>query len=240
MKIFYRISDGSNPKTKPEYVTKFGVLHHFCKIFANHTIYIVADNVTDSTYEFIKKYINENNIFRTSLKNSGAFLFCVDLAINNFGPEEKIYFAEDDYIYTEKASSTIEEGLDIADYVSGYDHPDKYVNTTDSGDNPYIIEGGELTRVIISKSHHWKHTNGFCMTFGAKVKTIKKDLEIIKFYCQNTIPNDFGLFQELSRNHGRKLITPIPSVCTHGETKYLAPFIDWEKQINLTNHDLIQ
>jgi hypothetical protein len=27
------------------------------------------------------------------------------------------------------------------------------------------------------------------------------------------------------------LLTPIPSYSTHGETEYLAPFINWEKQL---------
>jgi transaldolase len=41
-----------------------------------------------------------------------------------------------------------EEGLDISDYVSGYDHPDKYIDSDQGGDNPFIKDGGEITRVL--------------------------------------------------------------------------------------------
>jgi len=62
-------------------------------------------------------------------------MYSVEFAIRNFDENEKIYFSEDDYLYTREAPKIIEEGLTISDYSSGYDHPDKYVNRNEGGSN---------------------------------------------------------------------------------------------------------
>ena len=162
MKIIYRISDGGYNKIKPHYVSKRGVFLHFLKVFKTYDIYVVADNVSSDTYDFLLSYISPEKLFRTSLNNAGAFMFSVNFAINMFSDKDKVYFAEDDYIYTRNAPQIIEEGLSIAEYSSGYDHPDKYINYSDGGPNPFISLGGELTRVLISENSHWKNTNSCC------------------------------------------------------------------------------
>jgi len=40
---------------------------------------------------------------------------------------------------------------------------------------------------------------------------------------------DFHLFCELILYKGRKLVSSIPGVSTHGETEQLSKFVDWEK-----------
>ena len=230
MKILYRISDGGYNKLKPYYVTKKGCFLHFLKIFQNYDIYVFADNVNEDTYQFLQEYIDSKKIVRTSLSNAGSFMYVLNFAIQNFNENEKIYFAEDDYIYTQDAPKIIEEGLDIAQYSSGYDHPDKYMNHIEGGPNPFVINGGELTRVILTKNRHWKITNSCCMTFATTINTIKEDLEIFKKHCSTTHPYDFEIFRNLYKK-GRRLVNCIPAVSTHGETQWLSKLIDWEKEI---------
>ena len=237
MKIIYRISDGGYNKIKPYYVTKKGIFQHFMKIFSEYDIYIVADNVSDETYNFLCSYIDSSKVFRTKLSNAGSFMYSVKLAINKFNDTTKVYFAEDDYIYTKNAPSIIEEGLDIGDYSSGYDHPDKYINHNEGGPNPYIKDGGENTIVKISKNSHWKITNSCCMTFATRVITIKKDLDIYKKYCSGTHPHDFQIFIELKKYNNRNIVSCIPAVSTHGETANLSPFINWEQEFLQTNNN---
>ena len=180
MKILYRISDGGNNKYKPTYVyDKQQMFLHFINIFKNNDIYVFADNVGEDTYNFLKDNYEPSKIIRISLGNSPSFIYCMDFAISNFNNDEKIYFAEDDYIYKKNAAKIIEEGLEISDYCSGYDHPNKYINGNEGG-NPFVEQGGELTRVILSKNSHWKITNSFCMTFATRVKIIKEDYDIFK------------------------------------------------------------
>lgn len=230
MKIIYRISDSGYNKNKPYYVTKKNIFLHFLQIFNGYDIYIIADNISEDTYNYIKNYLPIEKIVRTNLSNAGSFLYSVYFAINNFNSDNIVYFAEDDYIYIKNAPKIIEEGLTISDYSSGYDHPDKYVNYSDGGPNPYISNGGEETCVMITNNRHWKLTNSCCMTFACKVKTIKEDLYIFEKYCKTNHPEDFHIFVELTKNKNRKLVSCIPSVSTHGETEWLAKFVDWEKE----------
>ena len=69
MIVIYRISDGGNPKDKPEYVTKKGVFQHFCKIFNNHIIIVIGDNISDDTHNFLLNYIQQDRIIKTQLGN---------------------------------------------------------------------------------------------------------------------------------------------------------------------------
>jgi hypothetical protein len=182
-------------------------------------------------YEFLCNYSKPDHIMRTRLSNAGAFMYAVQYAIKHFDDKDIVYFAEDDYIYTAHAPIIIEEGLNVADYSSGYDHPDKYINRSEGGPNPFITEGGEQTRVVMTPSSHWKHTNSCCMTFATTVRIIKEDLDMYKRYCGGRHPYDFQLFQDLINNRKRKLVSSIPSVSTHGEVEGLARLIDWEKEV---------
>lgn len=236
MKVLYRISDGGNRKEKPSYVNdKKKMFIHFIKVFSECDVYVFADNVCDDTYQFLTSVYDASKIFRISLGNARSFMYTVDYAIQHFNLNEKIYFAEDDYIYKKNAPSIIEEGLDISDYSSGYDHPDKYMNHSEGGLNPYIEQGGELTRVIISKRTHWKLTNSCCMTFATRVKTIKEDYAVFNKFCVRGDPLDFPLFCELVQSRRRKLISCLPAVSTHGEIQYLSKFIDWDNEYNISS-----
>jgi hypothetical protein len=236
MKVIYRISDGGYNKVKPHYVTKRGIFQHFMKIFKGYDIYVVADNVSDETYAFLSSYVDSSKIFKTNLSNAASFMYSAEFALKNFNDEEKVYFAEDDYVYRENAPQIIEEGLDVGDYSSGYDHPDKYMNYSEGGPNRLIENGGETTIVKITKSSHWKITNSCCMTFATKVGTLKSDIEVFAYYCSTTHPNDNQIFTDLKKYYNRNVVSCIPGVSTHGETKWLSPFIDWEKEFLRTNN----
>ena len=229
----YRISEGGNLKQKPPYVQdKEKMFLHFLSIFHEHDIYVFADNVSEPLFAFLSQQEHVDHIERTQLGNSKSFLYVLDKAIRLFPEETIIYFAEDDYIYKKGADQIIEEGLTIGDYSSGYDHPDKYMNHKDGGPNPYIEEGGESTRVLLTPHSHWKLTNSCCMTFAAKVKTLHKDRSLFQRYCQHRNPSDFALFCALREHHHRKVVSCLPSVSTHGETEWLAKLIDWENVWN--------
>lgn len=229
-KVIYRISD-PGPTTKLG-KTKCQIFHHFQRIFTDYEIHLIADNLKNETLSCLLKFKRVANVTHTNLYNSASFLFAVDYAIKNFRDDDKVYLAEDDYFYTLKAPLILGEGFGIADYVSGYDHPDKYVNGKNGG-NPYVEDGGEMTRVVVTAHHHWKFTNSCCMTFGVLMKTMKEDLAIYKKYCAAPRPYDFAMFIALQKQNKRKIASPIPGVSTHGEAKFLTPFIDW------SNHSII-
>jgi hypothetical protein len=140
-----------------------------------------------------------------------------------------VYFLENDYLHKENASTILREGFEIgADFVTLYDHPDKYIPAL-SGGNLYIEEdGGEVTKIYLSKSSHWKITNSTTMTFAAKVSTLKRTEHILKKHTSEKYPEDFKMFLEL-RQENNILLSSIPGYSTHGETAWLSPLNDWSK-----------
>jgi hypothetical protein len=139
-----------------------------------------------------------------------------------------VYFLENDYLHAPGSEKILEEGFELgAEFVSLYDHPDKYID----GVNPHVEGGGEVTKVFLSTSCHWKLTNSTTMTFAAKVSTLKKYEATLREYTKTSHPHDFEMWIEL-REQGASLITPLPGYSTHGESAWLTPLINWTKYVS--------
>ena len=225
MRIIYRISDTGYNKVKPDYITNENCLANATKEFDDVIWSVIADNVSTDTNNMIQKYVTRNCILYTEKGNGAAtFNLALDEALT-YEDDETIYFIENDYLHKPGSQKTIQEAFELgADFVSLYDHPDKYVD----GVNPYVEEGGEITKVFLSKSCHWKLTNSTTMTFAAKVGTLKKYESILRKYTSTTHPDDFKMWVEL-RKQEASLITPLPGYATHGETAWLSPLNNWKK-----------
>lgn len=234
MKIYYRISDVGYKKVKAPYINNENCLKNFCLNFMNgDTSYItmIADNICKETYEMILRYVKSDNIIMCSL-GSGAqtFNFALDMALKLTNDKEIVYFVENDYVHRSDSKRVLEEGFNLgAHFVCLYDHPDKYINATDGG-NPLIENGGEITQVFLSNSCHWKLTNSTTMSFSSTVKTLKETENILRKWTTGTYPQDMRMFLEL-RENGKTLVSPIPSYSTHGDAPWLAPIINWEKEV---------
>lgn len=228
--VIYRISDSGYVKEKPSYINNENCLKNALREFPEYECnwIIIADKCSESTLKMIRSYAHTTSILITNY-GSGAqtFNLALDYALK-LPDNEIVYFLENDYLHKPGSLKALEEGLNEmkSDYVSLYDHPDKYIN----GANPFVEYGGEVTRVLLSKNSHWKLTNSTTMTFATKVKILKEDESILREYTIGTYPRDFEMFIKL-REKGRSLITPIPGYSTHGETKWLSPIIDWEDEI---------
>ncbi|NBV85081.1 MAG: hypothetical protein EBS01_02180 [Verrucomicrobia bacterium] len=200
-------------------------------------IEMIADNVSEETWRWLKSY-KFKKLHRSSLGNSGSFWYCYRLAMQ-LPPDECVYFVENDYIHLPNSKRVLMEGLAIADYVTLYDHPDKYVD----GFNPAVKNGGEKSKVLLSKSTHWKVTNSTTMTFASNVACLrndqlffkcysigilKKGFPILKRFQGGSCPDDYRIFNTLRLLKRRVLISPLPGYSTHGEKQFLAPFGKWE------------
>ncbi len=226
MKIIYRISDTGYNKVKPKYINNRNCLWNAVNIFKDAEWVIIADNTSEETNKMITQYCPTVEIDQVSVGHgAGTFNLALDKALT-FGDDEIVYFCENDYLHKPNSQKIIEEGLNEigADFVSLYDHPDKYID----GANPYVQGGGEMTRVMLSTSSHWKVTNSTTMTFASKVKTLRKVENVLREYTQGSYPRDFDMFISLY-NSAHYLVTPIPGYSTHGETAWLTPLIDWSK-----------
>lgn len=227
MKIIYRISDAGYNKVKPDYISNENCLRNALQVFpwTEYDWSIIADNISEKTNDMIQKYIPRDHINYVSVGHgAGTFNLALDEALS-YNDEEIVYFLENDYLHKPGADKILEEGFGLGyHYVALYDHPDKYIN----GANPFVEDGGEVTRVMLSNSCHWKLTNSTTMTFAAQVKTLKEDESTFREYTAGSYPRDFEMFLALrEKQHG--LITPIPGYATHGETAWLSPLTDWSK-----------
>ena len=223
--VYYRISNNSYKKDKIPLATKENCLINFLKVFddGKNTINVLGDNITDIPLQnFLNSLPSKTVSLEFSrLNNAQSFRYVYERALD-LPDTTNVYFVEDDYIHLTSSSKILKEGLSRADYASLYDHPDKYVD----GINPFIKDMGENTKVIKTESRHWKFTNSTTMTFATCVKTLKEDKEIWFSFLKGAHPHDFYAFVALLKK-GRTLVTPIPTLATHAEPKWLSPFVDW-------------
>ena len=228
MKIIYRISDAGYNKVKPLYINNENCLKNAVKTFGNSEFLIIADNVSDETKKMIELLVPNDNINHVSVGHgAGTFNLALDLALKQ-SDGDVIYFLENDYLHRKESENILIEGIELgADYISLYDHPDKYIPASRGGNPNIEDDGGEVTKIYLSKSCHWKLTNSTTMTFASKVSKLKEDESILrKWTNMGHYPRDFDMFIEL-RENGKSLMTSIPGYSTHGETAWLSPLTDW-------------
>ncbi len=217
MKLFYRISDKSFEKSKLIGTTKEVCLVNFCKAFAEvifgdlptdegnvPPIMVLADNCERKTIKMIQE--TGLPVTSTSEGNAGSLRKAIEIALEE-DDDELVYFCEDDYLHLGSAPKLLEEGIKRADYVTLYDHPDKYTRN---------YNGGEFSKVIKTASSHWRYTASTCMTFGTKVGKLREDKDIW-FNDEMTgefVPHDHHIFGKLNEK-GRRLAVAIPGVACH-------------------------
>lgn len=224
MRVLYRISDGSYKKERFEHATKKNCLENFLKHFSKEEVTLYADNVKDETFEWLQSC--ECELKRTNGGSSaGGFRIVFDEALK-YSDDEVIYFVEDDYFHLENSRQILLEGLQRVDYVTLYDHIDKYIPAVVGGNKFIGEDGAEETRVFLTAHRHWKLTNSTTMTFATTTGVLREDEFLWKEFTSGTYPHDFDCFVTL-RGRGRTLASPIPSLATHCEPRWAAPLIDW-------------
>lgn len=236
--IYYRISDVGYKKEKPKYINNENCLANAILRFPIDKCKwkIIADNISNKTYEMIKKVtkLNSSNIKLVSIGHgAGTFNLACNEVLDNkdINDNDILYFIENDYIHRKNSLKILKEGFATLKpaFLTLYDHPDKYISPY-AGGNKHCLGGAEDTRVYLTRNSHWKITNSTTMTFACTKGTLKQTKDIIKKYTKARYPRDFDMFMELRKNK-KLLISPLPSYSTHGETKWLAPLINWEREI---------
>ena len=242
IRVIYRISDGGQTdpngnkqnKGRPDYFNKRKLLESCIGIFGISNMYIVADNVTDDTLNYLTTLMNDTTrIFKTEFKSGAlSFLYAVELAIRTFNDNEIVYLVEDDYIHRKNCDLVIEDAFNNPEinYVTAYDHPDKYINPSNGG-NPYVQNGAEMSKVFVGTYAHYKITNSTTMTFACRVNTLKLHYEIFQKHCHTGYPHDFEMFIDLYKNNNICLVSSIPAFSTHCESAVMSPLINWENEI---------
>jgi|TARA_B110000908_G_scaffold169886_1_gene228009 hypothetical protein len=129
-----------------------------------------------------------------------------------------VYFLENDYMHVngwlDKATSLFMtyEGLD---YVSLYDHNDKYF---------LPMYDGLTSKIFTTPTHHWKSTPSTCGSFIMTKERFNEDYDIL-----STMEGDHNKWLWLNKHRSRSVITPIPGLSTHCVEGLLSPTIKWDK-----------
>jgi hypothetical protein len=252
--VFYRLSDKGNQKDKLPYSDKHKCLLNALYVFGKKNFHVIADNCLPETINFIRG--QQVSFEETALGNSPSFVYMVDKIIKNYDPKDAVYLLEDDYIHRPGSLAVLLEGLEIAEYVTLYDHPDKYFLESTGRGNPYNNRNIQSSRLYLTANTHWRETNSTTMTFACRIQTLAEDYAVWRKYTITKNPKDFWAFTTLTQNNFndmvsffkrrrkieflilfnnwirnkemRRLISSIPAYSTHTDINFISPLVNWE------------
>ena len=231
--LMYRTSDAGYPKDKPGYIGNINCLRNALLRFPTKDVdwHIMCDNCSEKTmteiYNLTDRFgVNRNQIYIEHIGHgAGTFRKMYEKALK-FEPNDVVYFLENDYIHRKGSYEALINAFkigDFVDYVTLYDHPDKY-------EKDYIFNSLLKSRIFYDGHDFWRTTPNTTMTLAAKVSTLIADKNKFWKWTNTKHPYDYLIFIDLLN---RTMISPIPGYSTHGETRWLSPKIDWEKEASL-------
>ncbi len=212
--VIYRISDINSTNPPPILENDRLRLNQLCLksfvvAFLGNSIEMIfiLDHCDGSWEDFIEKQVFfPYKIIRTNKGIDLSARMAVDVAIKR---DTDILFQECDYLYRPNTGKFIINAINKFDFVSPYDHPDKYP--------------GEA-KISLDDGIHWKTTTSTTQTYGLSRNAFKFNLQTIKKYGYI----DQAMWEDLLKGK-QELWTPIPSIATHMVRDYMAPNVDWKK-----------
>ena len=203
--------------------------------FPNSHFYAVLDNADESCESIMEETGTPYEM--TNLGNAGAYARSLDIITEKssngeWNLNDIVYFVENDYCHRPEAEDALLEGMHISDYVTLYDHPDKY----NSEQIHYGMHYSDIkAKLYLGRSGYWRSTTSTCATYGTTVNVLLEDMEIHRKFCEGwTTMQDCAMFHALIETRKRSLISPMPGFATHGEVNWLAPYIDWKRVLDET------
>lgn len=236
--VVYRSSGSVNRKNRPDFFDKDLCLASFLRAMREagapvRTVFLNDGPLPESRTRLMAaagEVVSGNG-----LGNGGSYRRAVDLARERAAVDgDLVYLSEDDYLYLPRAFAELRaaaSALPEADYLSLYDHPDRYRRTDDAdGGRPRVFLGGD---------RHWRSAESTCLSFAVRATVLAADAPLHHRMARAEIPDDRGLWRRLQglgrervRRAGRPrrlLVTPLPALATHMELEHLAPLVDWER-----------
>ena len=182
------------------------------------TLAMDGENVLDFTHKYKDKYTLFQTNHHSSLKSWRDLLEYVKN--QPMESNDLIYWLENDYMHVDgwvDKLTTLFKTYNGLDYVSLYDHNDKY----------FSPEYDDLvSKIIVTENHHWKTNPSNCGSYIITRKTFEEDYDI-----WSVAVGDHNTFIDLNESRGRFVFSPIPGLSTHCMETLMSPCIDW-KQIN--------
>jgi hypothetical protein len=231
--VIYRSTGPDRFPRRPPYFDKLLCLRSFLLSFRHvggerRLLFLNDGPVPDDRVALMRQW--GSVIELPGLGNGPSFRRAVESALAM--PDDTIaYFAEDDYLYLEPALGRVMgvfAAVPAADYVTPYDHLDRYLRTDDAR--------GGMSRVIVAAGQHWRTVDSTTMTFAVRVARLLRDAWVVRLAtAPKKRPKDHLMWRLIQgQKHffwkfpKRMLLGPVPSLATHMDTKGLAPAVDWE------------
>jgi len=231
--VFVRHTSHSHGKFRPDWYSDEDCFRNLLNTIDNDAnLTICFDG--DQTDHFVTKY-NQNIVNIDGGCDSKSFTKLLDHVTSMDIPDDDIvYLLEDDYLHREGWGDVLKEIFESSnvDYVSLYDHMDKYIPGYFN-----VKAQGFVTQLFCTKSYHWRSTPSTTNSYAMKFSTLKRDIDIHYKWCDyekvGKVTQDHAKFCELW-NSGKSLVTPIPGYSTHVENELMSPTIDWVKIVERT------
>ena len=165
---------------------------------------------TESGEEIVKKEEPPDNE-----KAAGQLLYEI-IKSDDLEEDKLVYIIEDDYLHLNNWAEILINFYQMYpgfNYISLYDHPDKYSNRYK----------GLQTQLFSGTNNHWRTVPSTCGTWAAPAIALKEDYDI-----HHNRLGDHNKWMKLAERE-RAILSSIPGRATHCMQNYLSPYIDWSK-----------
>lgn len=165
-------------------------------------------------------FIKNEAICMKEGSEAGSFLRMLEYVQKlDLDPNTILYFLEDDYLHRPGWIDILLEGFSTpADYVTLYDHSDKY------SAYPKL-----RSQIFATQSCHWRTTPSTTNTYAMRFGTLKQDLAIHqRFSVGRKITADHDKFCFLQKK-GALLVSSIPGWSTHADPLFSSPCFNWDQ-----------
>ena len=244
LKIFYLHYNAKNapPKDRPDWFSFENCLKSLLVSIADlHAIvpiklYLIFDGSVEWFQDdFSSKYFEHNEvIYADGVQKEVRFISAgvgaeasrqlLDLIFTDFKhcDDDLIYILENDYLHVsgwvKRLLAVIQAKIPF-DYLSLYDHADKY-QFTDSYNGKY---DSLRSKLYFCNGMYWRSTPSTCFSFISRAKTLRAD----KIFFKKLKDRLIQPFLNLTR--GRILISALPGLSTHCMSRYLSPGVAWRE-----------
>lgn len=144
----------------------------------------------------------------------------VALEQGGLSDDDVLYFVEDDYVHRPGWLAVLREAFehDVADYVTLYDHPDKY----DAGVYPHL-----QCRMTVTPSSHWRSTPSTTNTWAVRLRRLRADLGVHQWFTSaGDDHEDHNKFVALAAG-GARVASSVPGWSAHCQAGCLSPVLTW-------------
>ena len=257
IRVLYRMNSRCG-RISPEWFTNRSCFLNFKENFPNADIYAVLDNADESCIQIMEDTGTPYEL--NSLGNPGAYNRVLDIVAERVGSGEYdiddiIYFVENDYCHRRGSEFALLDGMSMSDYVTLYDHPDKYPESCFEQDHCGVLYSDIRSKILMGRSGHWRSTTSTCMTFATTARIILDDNDMHRKYAKTVdVPSekpnndieatytgegawklgmhDCPIFHKLTLVRNRSLISSIPGYSTHGD--WFSPYVNWEEEMRVS------